>query len=141
MDKISEFRGQYRFLSNFYLSPISYEGLGFKTVEHAYQAAKTIDTKKKLVIANCITASKAKTKGKMLNLRPDWLTVRLPIMEELVGLKFNIPELRAMLLATGRAELVEGNWWGDVFWGVCRGTGENHLGKILMKIREEKRNA
>lgn len=51
--------------------------------------------------------------------------------------KFRNPELRDKLVATGDAEIVEGNWWGDKFWGVCRGVGENHLGKILMRIRTE----
>ncbi len=46
-------------------------------------------------------------------------------------------DLREKLLATGDRKLVEGNTWGDTFWGVCRGNGKNHLGKILMKIRAE----
>jgi len=53
--------------------------------------------------------------------------------------KFKQPELKAKLLATGDAELIEGNHWGDIVWGVCRGKGENRLGKILMKVREELR--
>jgi predicted NAD-dependent protein-ADP-ribosyltransferase YbiA (DUF1768 family) len=58
-------------------------------------------------------------------------------METLLRQKFAHPELRAKLKETNDAELVEGNWWGDRFWGVCRGEGENHLGKLLMKIRAE----
>lgn len=42
-----------------------------------------------------------------------------------------------MLINTGDAELIEGNSWGDTFWGECNGIGENNLGKILMKIRKE----
>ena len=42
----------------------------------------------------------------------------------------------ANLLATGKATLVEGNSWGDTFWGVCRGKGKNMLGKILMRVRK-----
>jgi hypothetical protein len=41
------------------------------------------------------------------------------------------------LLATKGHDLAEGNWWGDTFWGTCKGTGHNHLGKILMDIRSE----
>jgi predicted NAD-dependent protein-ADP-ribosyltransferase YbiA (DUF1768 family) len=47
------------------------------------------------------------------------------------------PELRVKLLNTGDLQLVEGNYWGDTFWGVCNGKGENHLGKILMRVRKE----
>jgi len=48
-------------------------------------------------------------------------------------------DLAARLLGTGQMPLVEGNNWGDMFWGVDvkSGKGENHLGRILMKIREE----
>lgn len=55
-------------------------------------------------------------------------------------MKFAIPELKEMLLATGDEELVEGNYWHDTIWGVCDGVGENHLGKMLMEIREDLRN-
>jgi hypothetical protein len=62
-------------------------------------------------------------------------------MESLVKEKFTRDtELGAKLVATGDEELVEGNYWGDTFWGVCRGVGQNHLGKILMKVREELRS-
>jgi len=50
---------------------------------------------------------------------------------------YNDPRLKELLRATGDAELVEGNWWGDTFFGVCKGTGENHLGKMLMQVREQ----
>lgn len=54
--------------------------------------------------------------------------------------KFAEPGLQAKLLETGNEELVEGNYWGDTFWGVCRGRGENHLGKLLMKVRTYYKN-
>lgn len=58
-------------------------------------------------------------------------------MEELLVIKFSgkDPFLTRALMATGNAELVEGNTWNDTFWGICNGTGENHLGKLLMKVR------
>ena len=70
-------------------------------------------------------------------LRPAWDDIKLNVMRDLVWRKFSEdPELRAKLLATGDAELVEGNAWGDTFWGVDQsGKGENHLGKILMETR------
>jgi hypothetical protein len=58
-------------------------------------------------------------------------------MTEIIRLKFQNPGLKAKLLATGNQELIEGNTWGDCYWGVCEGNGQNHLGKILMQVREE----
>jgi len=75
-----------------------------------------------------------------VKLRPDWDDVRIGVMEEVVRAKFNQnPHLAARLMATGQMPLVEGNDWGDTFWGVDvkTGKGENNLGKILMKIRSE----
>lgn len=73
-----------------------------------------------------------------MQLRPDWEEAKVGIMEELVRLKFTAhADLRARLLATGDAELIEGNNWNDRFWGVCRGQGQNQLGLILMKVRSE----
>ena len=53
--------------------------------------------------------------------------------------KFENPELRAKLLATGNTELIEGNTWGDTFWGaeLRTGRGQNMLGKLIMKVRAE----
>ena len=61
-------------------------------------------------------------------------------MLECVRKKFQIPELREALDNTGSELLVEGNWWKDTFWGMCEGRGQNNLGKILMKVREENRS-
>jgi len=135
---IKEFQGEYRFLSNFWPCRVYYEGKKYPSVEHAYQAAKTLDLKKRAMIRKQITPGKAKRFGKTLVLRSDWDEKKLEIMEFMVADKFkNSRKLRKELLKTGRKELVEGNWWGDTFWGKCRGKGENHLGKILMKVREE----
>ena len=47
------------------------------------------------------------------------------------------PELLQLLLSTGDLEIVE-NAPHDYFWGIGRtGQGQNHLGKLLMRIREE----
>ena len=59
-------------------------------------------------------------------------------MEDICRAKFTQnEELKKKLIDTGDATLIEGNTWNDTFWGVCNGVGENNLGKILMKIREE----
>lgn len=136
---IKEFRGDYRFLSNFYPVTISYDGLYYPSVEHAFQAAKTNSVEDKLKICNAESPGIAKRMGRMVELRPDWEQVKIPIMTELVRIKFRNPGLRAMLIRTGLNELCEGNWWHDEFWGVdcVTGNGQNHLGKILMMVRDE----
>lgn len=134
-DKIEKFRDEYAFLSNFFPSTIRYNGKTWKTVEHAYAAAKTFDENQQEMIRNTTNVAQAKRLGRSVTLRKDWDDVKLSIMEELLVLKFSNPLLRPMLLATGDAELIEGNNWNDYFWGVCRGKGQNHLGKLLMKIR------
>ena len=58
-------------------------------------------------------------------------------MLEMLRRKFRTEPYRSLLLGTGEMELVEENTWGDRFWGVCRGEGKNHLGRLLMQVREE----
>jgi ribA/ribD-fused uncharacterized protein len=134
---IDKFDGVYRFLSNFWPCKVSYEGVIWPSVEHAYQAAKNPSKEYREKILACNTAGKTKALGKRIDLRSDWDTYRLEVMEELLRDKFKDTELLRKLLETGSEELIEGNWWGDTFWGVCRGKGENNLGKLLMKIRKE----
>lgn len=107
-------------------------------MEHAYQAAKTFDPHMRETIASANTPAEAKRLARKVVLRHDWSDVKLSIMEELLRLKFaRGSDLAQQLLNTGDQELVEVNWWNDTFWGVCNGRGANHLGKLLMKIREE----
>lgn len=143
---IDSFTGKYRFLSNFHASPFEatevVPGLLVlcPTVEHAYQAMKTNDLTQRMHILNLSTAAETKKAGRRLKIRDDWDSVKLAVMEYLVREKFRQnPILAKALLATGDAELIEGNYWGDVFWGVCRGVGRNELGRILMRVREELR--
>jgi len=138
--KILGFFGKYRFLSNFYMVQITYDGIKYPSVEHAYQAAKSTIPLVRELIANMSTPQEAKKAGKMLY-RPDWKDINLGIMEELIRQKFKYVHLQHLLLDTENAYLEETNTWRDVFWGVCNGIGENHLGKILMKVREDIKNA
>ena len=74
-------------------------------------------------------------------LRDDWEAVKIQIMYQIVYAKFSQnPLLKQKLLDTGDAYLQEGNTWYDTFWGVCNGVGQNNLGYILMRVREELRN-
>jgi len=137
---IGPFRAEYGFLSNFYQVRIKFDNITYPTVEHAYQAAKTLNSYKRRWVRDQTSPGRAKWAGRALVIREDWEEVKLLIMEKLVLQKFtDHASLRRKLFATSDAELVEINTWGDMYWGVCGGTGENHLGKILMKVREELR--
>lgn len=133
---INRFDDAYAFLSNFYSAPVTFEGTTFPTVEHAFQAAKTLDKTERLKVLT-MTPGQAKRFGRHVQLRSDWESIKVDIMTQLVRQKFSHEPLCSKLLATGSEELVEGNWWHDTFWGVCNGVGENHLGQILMQIRTE----
>lgn len=139
---ITEFQGNHRFLSNFWPAPIEFEGITYPSVEHAYQAAKSLDPADRKRIAAIADPAEAKRAGRALTQRADWETAKFDVMERCVREKFTRhPDLRAKLIATGNAILEEGNSWGDRVWGVYQGQGENRLGKILMKIRAELRTA
>lgn len=134
---IYRFSGPYRFLSNFYGCNIEIGGIMFPSVEHAFQAMKTNDRGLQINISNAPTPGDAKAIGRGLVLRDDWEDIKVMLMEILLLAKFNDPVLRTKLINTGDAILIEGNTWGDTYWGVCRGKGENKLGKLLMKLRDE----
>jgi len=137
---ITSFTGKYRFLSNFYPVDINYESITYPSVENAYQAAKTTDILQRIPFQT-MSAAQAKRAGKILDIRPDWDEVKKSIMFTLVYNKFKFhPKLGKMLLDTGNSMLVEGNTWGDTYWGICNGKGFNHLGDILMKIRNHLRD-
>ena len=135
---INRFDEEYRFLSNFYPAQIYYNKIWYPSVEHAYQAQKTLDETERYKISAMRSAGAAKRAGKDLKLRKDWHSVSLGIMYDLVKMKFQLDDaLKTMLLSTGDQALIEGNTWGDTFWGTVDGKGHNHLGKILMRVREE----
>jgi ribA/ribD-fused uncharacterized protein len=139
---ITAFQGEYRFLSNFWPCYMEYDNMLYPTAEHAYQAAKVGDPAIKARISHCDTPAAAKDyMTEYANQAGiDWtIEKKLAVMEELLGIKFGgmNPFLTRALLATGDTLLIEGNTWGDTFWGVCDNAGENNLGKLLMKIREE----
>lgn len=140
--RIDTFRGAYYFLSNFYPEPVLWRGVVYQTAEHAYQAAKACTPEVAARIAATHTPSAAKRLGKRIELRPDWEEIKLRVMESILRVKFAPgTECAALLEATGEALLIEGNTWGDVYWGVCNGVGTNYLGALLMLIRQENRAA
>ena len=137
--KISHFKGQYYFLSNFFRSSIEIDAVVYPTVEHYYQAMKTQDQTERERIISAGSPSQAKKYGRQSTLRSDWESIKLEVMERALRVKFQDKELRKKLLATEDNVLEEGNTWGDTFWGVNSktGKGKNHLGKLLMKIRDD----
>lgn len=141
---INQFKGEYRFLSNFWLAPVEFEGVVYPSVEHAYQAAKTISMEEREPFwKEFMRAGEAKLHGRTLTLRGDWDFIKIDTMRALVRSKFEVPHLKDLLLATDNQLLFEGNYWHDNFWGDCYCSrcqnikGLNHLGKILMEIRGE----
>ena len=125
------------FLSNFYPSTITYETRQYSTVEHAYQASKTLEPSTRELIRKSKTPADAKKLGRAVVLRSDWHEVRVDIMRSLIKDKFENPFLRHLLIMTNGLTLVNENRWNDKFWGVCNGIGENWLGKILEEVRDE----
>lgn len=139
---IETFNCEYAFLSNFSKSTIEFTFGGkilvAQTVEHAYQACKCTDFTQAVKVLSCSSPGKAKRAGRVVNIRPDWDTIKLHVMRSLLEYKFQKgSHLASLLKQTEPNELVEGNSWGDTYWGVCNGVGDNHLGKLLMLIRGE----
>lgn len=132
---IDTFDTAYFFLSNFYPCNVTYKGITYLSSEAAFHAQKTTDVNQQLRFTK-LNPSESKRLGRKIKLRPDWEDVKYQIMYDIVLEKFiQNEDLRKLLIGTGDAELIEGNWWGDKYWGVCHGVGQNNLGKILMDVR------
>ena len=135
-NNIKGFFDEYRWLSNFYLASVFYEGMEYPSTEHAYQAAKTLDLdlRKEFLPLTC---GKCKHKGQEVELRQGWDRIKYDVMFAVVFDKFSRhADLREKLLSTGNKYLEETNHWKDVYYGVCNGVGKNILGKILMSVRQ-----
>jgi len=138
MTKISSFSGLYGFLSNTYMCEfLDDNGLSHKSVEHYYQSHKTVDPNERNKIRCAEAPMESKRLGRKCQLRTHWEQIKDSIMEDALRLKFKNEDLKSKLIATHPYDLVEGNWWGDTYWGVFNGEGLNKLGIMLMKIRDE----
>ena len=126
----------YEFLSNFYGSTVAYEGLLYPSVEHAYQAAKSLDASTRKIFCRVKDPNIAKRMGQSIVVRSDWRDVKVDIMRSLIIEKFQNPFIRWRLIETRGRRLINENKWNDKFWGVVNGEGENWLGKILEEVRE-----
>ena len=132
------FRNEFFFLSNFYsvtLHDIDFPEITYSSVEAAFQAAKTLNQEERRRFSS-IAPGDAKRLGRRVTLRPDWETIKVSVMEAYLRQKFADTQL-ARRLAAVQEPIVEENTWGDRYWGVCRGTGRNELGKLLEKIKKE----
>lgn len=127
------------FCSNFYRSPIKVDGKMYPTVEHLYQASKTLDPYEHEKVRNLPTPRETKVAGYHITLRRDWDNIKVDIMLKGLRAKFTQhPDLREKLLSTGDAILHE-NAPRDMYWGYAMGKGLDMLGKLLMQVREELR--
>lgn len=136
----------YTWLSNMELVDIRLKGHIFPSVEHAYVSEKRPkhdEDWRDLCSKREIPAKQLKVYARKIELRPDWEEVKLFVMEHCLRDKFNNPKYKTLLLETGNQNIQEGNYWNDTFWGVDLkqdpNIGENHLGRLIMKIREELR--
>ncbi len=136
MTDILEFRGPTRWLSNFHECLIVFEGWSYRSTEAAYQAHKTEMWEHRYPFVT-MSPTLAMTTGRSRPVRPNWDEMKFDVMYSINLDKFTRhPELSQMLIATGDGRLIEGNTWGDIYWGVCDGIGQNNLGRILMLIRD-----
>lgn len=133
---ITSFRDDYAFLSNFFEAGFFFDGIWYDNSEAAFQAQKC--AREERYKFSHLKPKEAKRLGRTVTLRPDWEDVKDQLMYEIVKTKFTGNEyLKLRLLNTGDAKLIEGNMHNDTYWGVCRGVGQNKLGIILMRVREE----
>ena len=137
--KVCGFFGEdaYRWLSNYHECKIRFKGMKFTSSEAAYQAAKYVDPEiKKQFIG--ITGAQAKKLAKSLEITtPNWHEIKYEVMSSIIFDKFlRNKDIREKLLQTGNKYLEETNHWGDVYWGICNGKGQNNMGRILMGVRE-----
>lgn len=127
-----QFRNQFAFLSNFYFCPLVINGFMFSNAEAAYQALKCKGYEERFV---GVTGKTARALGRRLPMQEGWNDKRIDAMRFVLQQKFSSPKLMAQLQQV-QGNIQEDNYWGDTFWGVCNGVGENHLGKLLMEIRD-----
>jgi len=140
---IDYFSDDYRYLSNFSVSRIRWAGKDWNTAEHVYQASKTLDESERERIWLSPCADKAKRLGRKVSLIKGWDDEREGIMRQIIYWKFiQNPHLGELLVTSGQAKLVEGNYWHDNYYGNCfcpecaDKEGLNILGRLLMDMRQ-----
>jgi ribA/ribD-fused uncharacterized protein len=158
---ITSYTGEWEWLSNFAYTPFRFIPLPEKvwpTAEHCYQSLKARHPEQMEWIASAPSPSEAKRRGRSVAMRDNFDKIKRQHMMQVMLSKFGSGELRDRLAATAGRPLVEGNTWGDQFWGAVhmdRGAippgmpiwapapegdsrylaGHNWLGTIQMMIR------
>lgn len=128
---------EHGYCSNFYRSPIKMNGKVYPTVEHYYQASKTLILEEHEMVRLLPTPKEAKFAGAHVTLRRGWDDIKAEVMLEGLRAKFTQhPDLKEKLLSTGDARLHENSPW-DKYWGYANGEGLDMLGRLLMQVREE----
>lgn len=138
---ISEFKGDYAWLSNFAPVKITLLGIEYPSVEHAYMSAKSDDIDwKKFCADESNSAGKVKVKSREVKLVDNWETTKMGVMYYCLEQKFKQEPYEFRLKSTKSQNIQEGNYFGDAFWGIDLkqnpNIGENHLGRMIMRIRE-----
>ena len=135
------FRGPYRFLANDSWCKVIFDGVEYPSVTHAFQSAQTLDKNKREEIRKTLRFKNVRRIGAVAPTRFDWSKIQLAVLEDLLRQKFAQPKFRKVLLDTKDYKLINGDHRGETFYGMIytgnKWLGENHLGKLLMKIREE----
>lgn len=141
-ERVLFYEGKWYMFSNFASFQVFYRGHNWATSEHAYQADKFTEDRIRLDVLQATSAHNAKKVGRSYaaHVRSDWESDKLRVMEEIVRAKLEQHEMiQEALLKTGDMEMFEDSH-KDEFWGRGKNwTGQNHLGKIWMKLRAELR--
>ena len=139
MNAIQGFKGEYAFLSPFFLSKISYEGNIFKSVIQFYVFHKTSNNVEKAIVLSKQTPNEIYNIGKNLRLKTEeWESIKERVMLTGYVLYFNQNSVFAnSLLRTNNSQLIHQIIPPDKYWGIDQSTGEgrNRLGAILSTIR------
>ena len=129
-----KFRGEYTFLSNMFPCEVLWEGKAYKSSESVYQMMKCANESDKTMFQG-LNGYQAKKMGRHVRMRRDWNEIKLGVMREVLDAKFDNPWLAEKLMKV-EGNIVEDNHWHDRYWGRCNGEGLNHLGKLLMEVRD-----
>ena len=141
-DVISSFKGEYDFLNNRHKCSFVWQGIRYNNAESAFQASKHTDEADRKVISRMST-DKAVMKSWDCIPSPEWEECKLDIMESILFAKFDQnPNLKKRLTETNDCILINDNNKHETYWGVdlYSWNGENHLGKILMTIRDKEKS-
>lgn len=141
MDRIDNFNGYFDFLNNEYPCCVYFDGLPFKSVAYAYQAARSTQRHIREKISLADTPMELYDIASKIEDPENWNSQRLKMMEMIVRDKFRRNrDLREKLKATADRELL--NTYSDptisnIFWGIVENKGQNQLGRLLEQIRND----